>query len=278
MSKKVTGITKNGIEEECRWNKAGSCPRHTIHKGMPNAPVSLPEGLTDEYETSSPMAVFDDADSHIATTKDIREGYSLNEFGEPDSRYEAEFDAWLSEHDRELVSRTIADLESKNVSLFFPRSDSEEKYYQQYSDAIARKWEEMDELQKDIQSGNIKPVVHQRESVLIKQIEEYKAKGWKPVHAEAELDYLQTGMIGASYLEELDLLNEGNNHSQWLKTLQVELVSTGEHDDLYQTVIETPKGEYFKINFSYSRAWDSNHIYTDPVKVFPKQVTVTKYE
>ena len=122
MAKKVTGITKNGIEEECRWDKAGVCPRHTIHKGVPVAPVSLPEGLTDEYETSSPMSIFGEAESHILTTKEIREGYSLNEFGEPDSKYEAEFNDWLSEE----LAKAEAKREKEIITLLQKIDDEED--------------------------------------------------------------------------------------------------------------------------------------------------------
>lgn len=33
MSKTVIGITRNGVKEECKWDKAGTCPRHNWHEG-----------------------------------------------------------------------------------------------------------------------------------------------------------------------------------------------------------------------------------------------------
>ena len=33
MSKTVIGITRNGVKEECKWDKPGACPRHNWHEG-----------------------------------------------------------------------------------------------------------------------------------------------------------------------------------------------------------------------------------------------------
>lgn len=44
MSKNIIGITRNGVKEECKWDKPTPCPRHHWHEGA-NVTVS---NITDE--------------------------------------------------------------------------------------------------------------------------------------------------------------------------------------------------------------------------------------
>lgn len=62
MSKTVVGITVNGIEEECKWDKPGVCPRHAIHKKQPVLRTNLHHpDFVEPSEQHDPMAVFDEA-------------------------------------------------------------------------------------------------------------------------------------------------------------------------------------------------------------------------
>lgn len=89
MSKKFIGVTVNGIEEECKWDKPGVCPRHTIHKGQ-HINQSVIESLSlDDTDFINPMSVFDEAyDENLEITGDgftIDEPETLQDLGKPEA-------------------------------------------------------------------------------------------------------------------------------------------------------------------------------------------------
>lgn len=66
MGKQNIGVTSNGIQEKCRWNKTNPCPRHRLHSTSINAlkgfkVISLDEpehegGITfEEYNNQKPL-------------------------------------------------------------------------------------------------------------------------------------------------------------------------------------------------------------------------------
>ena len=62
MSKAIIGVTVNGIEEECKWDKPRACPRHAIHKGQPVLRVNFHHpDFVEPAEQHNPMAIFDEA-------------------------------------------------------------------------------------------------------------------------------------------------------------------------------------------------------------------------
>lgn len=56
MSKniKTTGITRNGVREECAWDKPGTCTRHSFHEGDKLNIATITDEELDSLKTSIP--------------------------------------------------------------------------------------------------------------------------------------------------------------------------------------------------------------------------------
>lgn len=87
MSKKNIGVTVNGIEEECRWDKTGSCPRHIVHRGVITSASSQTVDIPNEETISNVMTIFDTAyDENLELTDKgftIDDEETLKDLGTP---------------------------------------------------------------------------------------------------------------------------------------------------------------------------------------------------
>ena len=89
MTGKKIGITVNGIEEECKWDKPSKCPRHTIHRDTPIFRTNIHHDDFIEPEYTDPMAIFDtEFDENLELTGEgfiIDDDTTLNDLGLPDA-------------------------------------------------------------------------------------------------------------------------------------------------------------------------------------------------